>query len=368
MLRGVLRASLAREVSKKSETYVLERGGTLLAGRYRVIELLGVGAMGSVWIAEQLALKRKVVVKFHEEAFVGAGRRTALTRFMREARTLASVHHRNVTELYEVGRTEAGEPYLILELLSGETLAARMRRDPPMSVAEALSVAIAIASGLEAVHAAGILHRDVKPENVFLHLADAEVIPKLLDFGLARDTGTDKRITWNGTALGTPGYMAPEQARGEGDLDRRADLYSLGVTLYEMLSGELPFAGESPMDLLVATTGDDPTPLSTWRGELRGPIENLVMKSVARERGERFPDARTMRLALSALREDVGALGAPSRHASTGRRVPPPVPKASLAKPPPPPKRSISKVPASRNPRTVRPGKKKSSSRPPRKR
>lgn len=355
-------------MSKKSETYVLERGGTLLAGRYRVMELLGVGAMGSVWVAEQLALKRKVVVKFHEEAFVGAAQRTALTRFMREARTLASVHHRNVTELYEVGRTDSGEPYLILELLSGETLASRMRREPPPSVAEALSIAIALASGLEAVHAAGILHRDVKPENAFLHAADDEVIPKLLDFGLARDTGTDKRITWNGTALGTPGYMAPEQARGEGDVDRRADLYSLGITLYEMLSGELPFAGESPMDLLLATTTDDPTPLSAWRGDLRGPIENLVMKCVARARGDRFPDARAMRLALSALLDDVGELGARSKHASTGRRAPPPLPKSSLAKPPPPPKRSISKVPAARDARTVRPGKKKSSSRPPRKR
>src|SRR5690606_3872459 len=147
---------------RRSETSVLDRGGTVLAGRYRVRELLGVGAMGSVWIAEHIVLRRKVVVKFHEESFAGAGAKT-VARFMREARTLSAVCHRNVTELYEVGRTESGEPYLILELLEGETLARRLTRERTMSVGAALHVAIELARGLEAVHAAGVLHRDIKP-------------------------------------------------------------------------------------------------------------------------------------------------------------------------------------------------------------
>ncbi len=336
--------------ARKTDTYVLERGGTLLAGRYRVIELLGVGGMGSVWIAEHLALKRRVVVKFHEEAFVGAGREVALKRFLREARALSAVRHRNVCELHEAGRTEAGEPYLILELLAGQTLAARARHGEPMSIPEAIQITIAICQGLEAVHAAGVLHRDVKPENIFLHEAGGDVVPKLIDFGLARSAESKGRITQTGNAIGTPGYMAPEQARGLSDIDHRADLHALGVTLYEMLTGELPHSGESPMDLLLTSATEEPTPLSTWNPRLRGPLEDVVMKAIARDPDDRFPSARSMRLALTALTSD-----APKPALASGARRPPPIP----AKPAiPKPKRSISQVPGKK---TVRPARRRPS-------
>ncbi len=286
---------------------MLDRGGTVLAGRYRVGELLGVGAMGSVWVAEQIVLRRKVVVKFHEASFAAAGGKIAVARFLREARTLASVRHRNVTELYEVGHTPSGEPYLILELLEGETLARRLTRERTLIIGDALHVATELCRGLEAVHAAGVLHRDIKPENIFLHEQDGELIPKLLDFGLARPITTGERLTWSGSAVGTPGYMAPEQARGRTDLDGRADLFSLGVTLYEMLSGELPFAGETMSELLHAAASDDPIPLVVSRPDLAGPLADAVQKALAKRPSDRFTDARAMRLALSAARSSVPA-------------------------------------------------------------
>ncbi len=293
-------------MARETETYVLDRGGTVLAGRYRVLELLGVGAMGSVWVAEQLALKRKVVVKFHEEAFVGTHAEVALQRFLRETRALAQVRHRNVIELYEVGQTEEREPYLILELLEGETLARRMGREERLPFQEALLIAVAIAEGLEAVHAAGILHRDVKPENIFLHETEGQMVPKLLDFGLARSADPRGRITWSGSAIGTPGYMAPEQARGEGNLDRRVDIYALGVVLYEMVAGELPFDSQTVAGLLRAVIEDPPTPLSVWRPDLKGPFADAVMRAIAPARRDRFDDVRLFRAALVGLLEASG--------------------------------------------------------------
>lgn len=281
----------------RTDSYLLQREGQILAGRYRVTELLGVGAMGSVWLAEQMVLKQPVVAKFHEEGFVGADARKGLERFTREARTLSSVRHRNVCELYEVGQDEDGVPYLILERLEGRTLAARMDEKVPLPLGEALSVAMAVAQGLEAVHAAGVLHRDVKPENIFLHQGERGIVPKLIDFGLARLVGT-KRITAGGLAVGTPGFMAPEQARGVSDLDARVDIYSLGVTLYEMLTDELPARGESMTDLMAWTVHRPPIPLRTWRPDLIGPVEDVVMKALERDRSDRFPNVRAMRLAL----------------------------------------------------------------------
>jgi serine/threonine-protein kinase len=302
---------------------VLARGGTVLAGRYRVGELLGVGAMGSVWIAEHIVLRRNVVVKFHEESFAGASGKSALARFMREARTLASVRHRNVTELFEVGRTPSGEPYLILELLEGETLARRLTRDRTMSAGDALYVATELCRGLEAVHAAGVLHRDIKPENIFLHQHDGELVPKLLDFGLARPIVAGERLTWTGSAVGTPGYMAPEQARGRTDLDAKADLFSLGVTLYEMLSGELPFVGETMSELLRAAASDDPIPLVVSRPDLAGPLADAVQTALARHPSHRFADARAMRLALTAARSSIATAPVAAARSRRGALTPP---------------------------------------------
>ncbi len=276
---------------------MVDRRGDMIAGRYRIGELLGVGAMGSVWLAQQMALRQDVVIKFHEEAFVGRDAEVALKRFLREARMIASVHHRNVTQLYEVGQTDLGEPYLIMERLRGVNLAARARSGERPSAAEALSITAAIADGLDAVHRAGVLHRDVKPENIFLHEDGDTIVPKLLDFGLARSLAEGASLTRSGRAVGTPGFMAPEQARGLDDLDGRVDVYALSVTLYETLTGELPSRGETPADRLISTVTEEPTPLTDHRPDLAGPVADVVMRGLARDRDDRFPDARALRAA-----------------------------------------------------------------------
>lgn len=288
------------------------RGGTILAGRYRVLHLIAIGAMGSVWLAEHMVLKRKVAVKFHEDPGTGGSAELSLRRFRREARALSAVRHRNVKELFEVGQTASGEPYLILEHLEGRTLAERLGRERTMRIDAALHVAAEIGRGLEAVHAARLLHRDVKPENIFLHEHEGELVPKLLDFGLARPIDGTERLTQGGSAAGTPGYMAPEQARGALDLDARADVFALGVTLYEMLTGELPFTGRTDEELLQAAAAVEPIPLVARRPELAGPVADAIARALATDRRDRFSDARAMRLALAA------ALGMP---APRGRRA-----------------------------------------------
>ena len=295
---------------ERNDTYLLDRTGALLAGRYRVRELIGAGAMGSVWLAEQTALRREVVVKFHESFRDEDG--LGLKRFLREGRALSAVRHRNVVELHEVGHTDEGEPFLIMERLRGRTLADRLGREIRIPAREAFDVAIGLASGLEAVHAAGILHRDVKPENVILHEEaargrgqDATIIPRLVDFGLARPVEGGERITTDNRAIGTPGYMAPEQVVGVGRMDGRADVYGLGAVLYEMLSGELAVDGDSAMQLMVSTAEDDPIPIEVWCPELAGPGGGVLMQALARERDARTPDVRSFRKALEALRDSV---------------------------------------------------------------
>jgi serine/threonine-protein kinase len=195
---------------------------------------------------------------------------------------------------------------LILELLEGESLAQRLTMQRRVALPDALAIAIAIASGLEAVHAAGILHRDVKPENVFLARADGRRVVKLLDFGLSRglhwQTG---KITRAGRAVGTPGYMSPEQARGRRDLDPRTDLYSVGVVLYEMLAGRRPFEGLSPTDVMVRACTEPAVPLNELRPDLPPALASLVMRAFRLEREERFDSAREMRAALEACAHEV---------------------------------------------------------------
>lgn len=277
-----------------------DKSGQVLAERYRVEQLIGVGAMGSIWSVRDLSSGLEAVAKVHEAELTDTADPVSRERFLREAVALASVRHENVVSLYEVGQTDAGEPYLIMERLVGEPLDERLFRSRP-TVSEAVGIAVELLAGLDAVHAAGVLHRDVKPENIFLARVDGGTVVKLLDFGLARGLGWPAgKITRAGTAVGTPGYMSPEQARGRRDLDVRTDLYSVGVVLYEMLSGRRPFEGLTPTDIMVRSCTEPPVPLSHYRPDLPPALTAVIMSALARERHERFDHARAMRRALDA--------------------------------------------------------------------
>jgi hypothetical protein len=226
--------------------------GRCLAGRYRMGALLATGGMGEVWAAHDLLLDRAVAVKVLGGALAGDGR--AAERLRREARAAGRLEHPGIARVLDLGEHD-GRPYLVMELLEGESLAARIDRAGPMPPAEAARVVAAVAGALEAAHQAGVVHRDVKPGNVFLTSA-GEV--KVLDFGIASAAG-DTALT-TGDLLGTAAYLAPERVLGH-RATPAADIYALGVVLYELLAGHRPFAGGSEVELAMAHVNADPPSL-----------------------------------------------------------------------------------------------------------
>src|SRR5688572_30996275 len=253
---------LARSLTG-AEPAGLAEGQTV--GRHRIISSLGAGGMGEVYLAEDTDLGRKVALKLLPPSFTVEADR--VRRFEREARAASSPNHPNVCTIYEVGEAEDGRRYIVMEHVEGATLRWHMA-GKRMEVADVLDVAVQVASGLAAAHAAGVVHRDVKPENVMLR---PDGIVKVLDFGLAKLTGpqpangsavpAQHRVrSETGVVLGTPTYMSPEQARGL-EVDERTDVWSLGVVLYEMAAGRAPFAGETPSHVIVSILEREPPSL-----------------------------------------------------------------------------------------------------------
>lgn len=277
--------------------------GVTVGGRYRLIQQIGEGGMASVWHAEHTTLGSPVAVKFLHSVGPEAARMT--DRFLREARVAASVRHRNVVEIKDFGLTDDGIPYMVMEYLEGMSLAERLSVPPRPTDSELVRLFALTLRGLAAVHDAGIVHRDLKPENVFL-VSDADgVFPKLLDFGVSRQVDSvNTSLTQEGMLVGTPDYMSPEQARGLRDIDKRSDIYSAAVILYECLTGRLPFESENVGDLIVMITTHVPRTVAEWRPDLPPALSEFIAKGMARNRDERFQDAREMRWALlSAARE-----------------------------------------------------------------
>jgi len=269
-------------------------------GPYRIIEKLGEGGMGRVYVAEDPALARRVALKT-----LKARDESARRRILREARAAASISHPHVCRIYFVGE-DRGVPYIVMELLSGETLARRLRRGP-LPVSEALQIVHQILDALDTVHDAGIVHRDVKPSNVFLTAHGAQ----LLDFGLARELPKDdlreipssSDTTSEGVVLGTPGYMAPEQILSQ-RVDRRVDLFAVAVVLYESLTGQRPFPGEVPQQLVSATLYEEPL-LLTGSPEIEV-LDAPVKRGLSKRPDQRFASAREMMQALRAAERTLG--------------------------------------------------------------
>lgn len=267
--------------------------GTIVGEKYRLEEPIGQGGMATVWRAVHTTLDRPVAVKFLEAVGTGAG--ALAERFLQEAKLAANLRHRHVVDILDFGVTGGDKPFMVMELLEGQSLADRYADGPAVTDWELLEIVAMTLSGLAAVHDAGILHRDVKPENIFLvHDADG-IFPKLLDFGISRGFGAQGRATRTGVVVGTPQYMSPEQARGKKDLDARSDLFSVGVVLYEGFAGEVPFDSENPGDVLIAVATEAPRPLSELRPDLPSSVIELVDRSLRKDPAERFQSARELR-------------------------------------------------------------------------
>jgi hypothetical protein len=280
----------------------MAKAGDVVGGKYRLIHPLGIGGMGTVWRAEHKDLRQHVAIKMLDARGPNADR--AVRRFQREAQIAASIRHRNVVYISDFG-TSGREPFLVMELLSGVPLSERMVVGEPLGVGAFLQLMEEGLLGLGAVHAAGVVHRDMKPENIFLvREADGGLFPKLLDFGVSRSTERNQghTITREGVVMGTPEYVSPEQARGKA-ADVRSDLYSLGVVMYEALAGRLPFQADNPADLIVSVLNAHPVPLVSFRPDLGDTISQIVSKCMAREPEQRFQSAEELRAALLALLE-----------------------------------------------------------------
>ncbi|HMI90774.1 MAG TPA: serine/threonine-protein kinase [Polyangiales bacterium] len=281
--------------------------GTRIAGKYRLTRLIGAGGMGAVWAAVNEPLGSEVALKF----LLGRthGNREHAQRFAAEAKMAAAIKHRFVVDIFDFGSTEDGTPYMVLELLDGQELGQRLRHGPPLTVKDLVRLIAQCLSGLEAIHRAGIVHRDLKPENVFVISDSDGMFPKLLDFGVAlsaeaepEDPGSDlRRLTKAGVTLGTPTYMSPEQLRARRDLDGRADLFAMGVILFEALIGSPPFADDNAADLMVKITTRGIPRLDFLRPELGSGLADVVARALAPDRDARYANAAEMRAALNQL-------------------------------------------------------------------
>jgi serine/threonine-protein kinase len=276
----------------------------ILGGRYKLLDPLGRGGMGIVYEAVQEGLGRRVAIKILDARL--SEDREQLERFRREAEVVAALGHPNIVQVtdFQYPEKDGDQPFIVMELLRGESLGATLAREQVLTAQRAAFVGAQVLSALIAAHRAGVVHRDIKPDNIFL-LSDAAVpdTVKVLDFGIAKlavlGGEGQQKLTGTGAMLGTPAFMAPEQARGEPDVDARADVYAVGATLYQALSGRLPHDAPSIPALLFAIVEKMPPPLRELRPDLPAELSNVIERAMAKDRNARFADADAMRRALA---------------------------------------------------------------------
>jgi len=265
-----------------------------VVGKYVIARLLGQGGMGAVYEARHSALSRRFAVKFLLPEFTS--HREVLARFESEAKAAGGLEHPNLVAVTDVGRATDGAPYLVMEFLQGEDCAHLLRRLGPLPVVRAADLVLQACRGVAVAHRAGIVHRDLKPENLFVTDAgDGSDRVKVLDFGIAQIRSPDRsRLTRTGATMGTAHYMSPEQAHGAADIDSRTDVWSLGVVLYELLSGRKPFEGERFLQVIHQVLDTTPPPLTSLRAGLPPDLVALVRRAMTKNVAERLPSVAVL--------------------------------------------------------------------------
>src|SRR5215218_999436 len=283
--------------------------GLVLDDKYRLDERMGEGGMGAVYRATHLLIERPVAVKVLSPRLITDD--AAKERFRREARAAGRLQHSNAVAVTDFGETRDGVAYLVMELLEGRPLREVLARDAPLDPARAVSLMLQISAAVEAAHEAGIIHRDLKPGNIFLvQRPDSPYIVKVLDFGIAKIAADDEgnlldTLTGTGVMIGTPRYMSPEQCDGA-QLTPSSDVYSLGVILYEMLTGQTPFTGASPLALALKHSSEDPRPPRELVASIPPALEGVVLHALAKAAEARPADAGEFRRELFAVAERLG--------------------------------------------------------------
>jgi serine/threonine protein kinase len=286
------------KISGKVDPYL----GKLIRGRYQVHKKLGEGGMGTVYLAEQMSVGRKVALKLLQGSY--AADEEFIGRFRREARLAASLSHPNIVTLYDFDQADDGSLFIAMEYLPGHKLSDVIREDGPLEIRRTSRLALQIAEGLGAAHRAGVIHRDIKPDNIMVVGENGSEEIKLMDFGIARlrDTGSSTQLTRSGLIMGTPAYMAPEQAEGT-EVSEKTDIYALGIVLYEMLSGTVPFKASTPAAVLVKQIQESPIPLRKLRRDLPAALERTIMQALEKQPARRQKNADEVADQLSKLEE-----------------------------------------------------------------
>lgn len=291
--------------------------GTLAAGRYRILKLLGEGGMGQVYLAEHVAIEKRVALKVLRAQYATRG--DIVTRFQQEAISASRIKHPNVLDVFDFGQLENGCFFLAMEFLEGNDLADELTRRKVLDAATGIRISMQICRALAAAHANGVVHRDMKPENVFLQrTADGEEIVKIVDFGIAQLRSKDelssaaqgkRRLTRTGMIFGTPEYMAPEQASGK-HADSRADIYAVGIIMYEMFTGAVPFTGETFLGVLAKHLSDEAPLLNVVCPELSisASLQGAIMRALEKDPTQRYQTMLEFAQAIAAT-SDASALG-----------------------------------------------------------
>jgi serine/threonine-protein kinase len=275
--------------------------GQVVDNKYRITRLLGQGAMGAVFEGENVRIKRRVAIKVLHG--VAAERKDLIDRFEREAQAAGRIGSEHIVEVLDLGELPGGARYLVMEYLEGESLGQRIEKMGRMLPAQALTILRQLLAGLASAHEAGIVHRDLKPDNVFLlkEKAGHKDFVKIVDFGISKFNplnGEDAKMTQTGAVMGTPYYMSPEQAKGAKTIDHRSDLFSVGIILYELVTGRIPFDGETFNELMFKIALQDPPPPESIVPNLDPGVGRMIRKALARDPEQRFDSARAFIAAI----------------------------------------------------------------------